>query len=272
MTSISKRRFGKIRALHVKKERQATGLTLLEGERLVSEALHTGLSMEAAVGTGDFWARRMDLVHKFSSSGIHTSLVSEKQMAMLTLTEHSAGVLAVVSCPETPSSLFWEKIQLDDFFGLMTVGIQDPGNLGTLIRTMAAAGGSGVCLSQGNTEIGSPKVLRASAGAVYRIPVLEKVDMMNAISRFREAGIQIVASVADKGKPYTVFDFTKPTVILVGSEGKGLPTEVISACTDIAQIPMPGGTESLNVSAAGAILIYETVRQRRLSQAISRRK
>ncbi len=249
----------------------ASQLTLLEGERLVVEALRDGIPFEAVVGTDAFWSRRMDLIRQFSAAGIPTAKVSEKQMFMLAVTEHSAGILAVVARPVWKSEDFWEKTGGSGFLGLLTVGIQDPGNVGSLIRTMAAADGSGILLNQGNTEIGSPKILRASVGAVFRLPTIEKVVALEAISRCLAVGIQTLASVPKKGRTYTLVDWTQPTLLVLGGEGNGLNHEVIAACSQSINIPMPGEMESLNVATAGAVMIYEAVRQRRLVIAGTRR-
>jgi RNA methyltransferase, TrmH family len=249
----------------------SSGLTLLEGERLVVEALRDGISFEAVVGTDAFWLRRMDLIRQFAAAGIHASKVSEKQMAMLTVTEHSAGILGVVARPTWSSEDFWDKTIASGFLGVLTVDIQDPGNLGTLIRTMAAANGSGMLLNQGNTEIGSPKILRSSAGAVFRLPTIEKIEALDTLAHCQKAGIQTLASVPKKGRPYTAMDWTLPTLLVLGGEGNGLSDEVIGACSQSIHIPMPGDVESLNVASAGAIMIYEAVRQRRLATVTNRR-
>ncbi|MBN1596114.1 RNA methyltransferase [candidate division FCPU426 bacterium] len=272
LTAVSKKRFGWIRALHHKKERAASGLTLLEGERLVVEALRGGIAIETVVGTEDFWSRRFDLVHQFASAGISLHKVSVQQMDMLATTEHTAGVLAVVARPAWPAETVWQKAESSDFFGLLAVGIQDPGNLGTLVRTMAAAGGSAVFVSRGSTEIGSPRILRASAGSVYTLPVLENSDSLETLGRLHEQGISSLAALPRKGRPYTALDLTKPTVLVLGGEGGGMPEAVTAACTQSIHIPMPGQVESLNVAAAGAVVIYEALRQKRLANALTRRR
>ncbi len=262
---------GKIRALQVKKERQATGLTLLEGERFIEEVLRGGVHIETVVGSGAFWARRTDLVRALAAAGIATSLASPKQMSILTATEQSAGVLAVVKWPRWTEAQLWERVERAEFLGLLLVGLQDPGNTGALIRSLAGAGASGLWLSQGSPELGSPKVLRASAGAVFRIPVLEGAAPPVLIRKCRERGIQTLAASPKGGRPHTLFDLTRPTLLVLGEEGGGLENEILQTCDHGINISMPGGTESLNVAAAGAILAFEAVRQRRLTQAASRR-
>ena len=268
---MSKRRLGKIRALQVKKERQTTGLTLLEGEQLIEEALRGGVAIETAVGSGAFWSRRTDLVRALAAAGIVTSLASPKQMSILTATEKSAGVLAVVKRPQWTEAQIWEQVEVNEFLGLLLVGLQDPGNTGALIRTLAGAGASGLWLSPGSPELGSPKVLRASAGTAFRIPVVEDAAPRTTIRKCRERGIQTLAASPKAGRPHTSLDLTRPTLLVLGGEGGGLENEILQACDHCMKIPMPGGTESLNVAAAGAILAFEAVRQRRLSHVTSQR-
>ncbi len=255
----------------MKKERQATGLTLLEGERLIEEVLRGGVRIETVVGSAAFWSRRTDLVRALAAAGIATSLASPKQMSLLTVTEQSAGVLAVVKWPRWTEAQLWEQAKSDEFLGLLLVGLQDPGNTGALIRSLAGAGASGLWLSQGSPELGSPKVLRASAGAAFRIPVMEGAASPALIGKCRERGIQTLAASPKAGRPHTSFDLTRPVLLVLGGEGGGLENEILQTCDHCINISMPGGTESLNVAAAGAILAFEAVRQRRLTHVASRR-
>ncbi|MCK5217893.1 hypothetical protein KAR10_00115, partial [bacterium] len=167
---LSKRGCKKIRDLHSKRERLTAGFTLLESERLVEEALHEGRPLEAVIGTSDFWTRRPDLIHSFAAAGISTSIASPKQMAWLSVTEQPGGILAVVPRPTWRAEEIWKAAGHTGFIGVLGVGLQDPGNLGTLVRTLAAAGGNCMWLSRNCVELSSPKTLRASAGAVFKLP------------------------------------------------------------------------------------------------------
>ncbi|MEW6515676.1 MAG: RNA methyltransferase [candidate division FCPU426 bacterium] len=262
---------GKIRALQSKKERQTTGMTLVEGERLVGDTLREGVNLESVVATAEVWARRVDLVHACATAGIQTLVATPKQFDFLATTDHPSGMLAVAACPVWREEQIWAKAQGETFFGTLLVALQDPGNFGTLVRTLAAAGGSGMWVSEGNTESASPKAVRASAGAVFHLPVVSEADPLRVIKRCRERGVQCLAAAPRQGRPHTSLDLTKPSLLVLGGEGGGLPTEVIGACDQRVQIPMPGEVESLNVATAGAILMFEGVRQRRLAQGADRR-
>jgi len=256
-----------IRALHAKKERQASGLTLLEGERLIREALQGGIRFESVVATQEFWAGHSDLVHHFAAAGVFTSMATVKQVEALAVTEHSAGILAVVSRPAWPEEGVWDFTERPDFLGLLAVGLQEPGNVGALLRTLTAAGGQAAFLAEGCAELASPKTLRASAGSVFKLPVLEHLKPGEVLERCRKNNVQTLAAAPKGGRTYNAMDMTQPTLIVMGGEGGGLDAKLMAACSQTVQIPMPGGMESLNVGAAGAILIYEAVRQRRMKMA-----
>lgn len=270
LTPLSKRRFGVLKALHAKKERRETGRTLIEGERLVAEAVQLGVPVELVVGSEEFWARRNDLIHSLAAAGIPASVANSAQMRQLTLTETAPGIVAMTKRPDWDGSRIWGA-DSREFLALLAVGVQDPGNVGTLIRTTAAAAGRGVWLGPGCAEVASPKTVRASAGAVFRLPCVENADPLSILARCRERNIQTLAAVPKRGRPYAAFDYNQPTLFVLGGEGAGLPEEIAQACDYSLQIPMPGGTESLNVAAAGAVLLYEAVRQRRL-QSTKRRE
>lgn len=270
MTPLSKNRYQQIRLLQSRKDRLKTGLTLLEGERLIADAFQSGCRIQQVLGTPDFWERKRELVHRLAAAGIQTFVVTEQQLRALAATENPAASLAVVAGPAWDANLLWDLAGRPDFLGLLAVGVQDPGNLGTLLRTLAAAGGQGAWLDPACAEAAAPKVLRASAGTVLRLPVAEDADPLAVLAECSRRNIQTLATVPKGGRSYTSLDMTPPTLLVLGTEGEGLPGAVVQACQHKAAIPMPGRTDSLNVAVAGAVLIYEALRQRRQLQAASR--
>jgi TrmH family RNA methyltransferase len=140
--------------------------------------------------------------------------------------------------------------------------LQDPGNLGTIIRTAVAAGVDGLWLSADSVAPDHPKVLRASAGQWFRLP-LAVVDDLNALlTSWNQLGVQLVTTSSHATADYWSVDFTKPTVIVLGNEGAGLSTDLQHQATVQVRIPMAGEVESLNVGIAAALLLYEARRQR----------
>ncbi len=217
------------------------------------------------MATAGFWQKRGDWLALCGSAGIHTALANAVQLKMLSKTDTPAGVLAVVAKPQWHENVVWRHNPEQAFFGMLAVGVQDPGNVGTLLRTLAAANGRGCWLDPDCAEATAPKTVRASAGAFYKCPVFEQKDPLRVIESAHKKELQTIAAVPRQGRPYTAIDFTKPTMLVLGGEGQGLPAHVVDKCTQAASIPMPGKMESLNVATAGAVMIFEAVRQRRLS-------
>lgn len=139
--------------------------------------------------------------------------------------------------------------------------LQDPGNLGTIIRSAVAVGVDGLWLSRDSVDIYNPKVLRASVGQWFRLPMATEQNLQELIVQHRQQGNQIIATTAQADKTYWEVDFTRPSLILLGNEGAGLSPELIALADKQVQIPLANGVESLNVAIASALLLYEAKRQ-----------
>ncbi len=144
--------------------------------------------------------------------------------------------------------------------------VQDPHNLGSLVRSAYALGAHGMFFPKDNTAEVTPTVVKASAGATAHLPLAKVTNLRRALDEVKEAGMWVVGAAAEEGKPAYEVDFTGPTVIVVGSEGWGLRRLVAEGCDLLAHIPMHGHLGSLNASVAGGILLYEASRQRRLKR------
>jgi TrmH family RNA methyltransferase len=140
-------------------------------------------------------------------------------------------------------------------------GIQDPGNLGTILRSAEAFGATGILCLTGTVSRWNSKAMRASAGSVFRLPVLASSES-KAIQHLREAGIRTVAAMAREAEPLNEFDLTGPIALFIGSEGSGLSSEIAAQCDARITIPCPGPVESLNAAVAASVLLYEASRQR----------
>lgn len=147
--------------------------------------------------------------------------------------------------------------------GIVLENLQDPGNLGTLIRTAAAVGSDGLWLSENSVDLTHPKVLRASAGQWFRVHKQVLPDVSAKLAAWKDKGCQVLATAANSAIPYWDIDFTLPTILLLGNEGGGLSTELRSTATRVISIPMAPAVESLNVSIAAAVILFEALRQRR---------
>ena len=169
-----------------------------------------------------------------------------------------AGVLAVVKMKEFTLS---DILSCPKKFIIIACNLQDPGNMGTLIRTANAAGASGILISEDSVDIWSPKVVRATAGSIFNIPLV--IGDIEPISvKLKEKGISLTASDLSAGKSPYQSDLTKPLALMIGNESKGLNAEMLALSDVKIKLPMALGVDSLNASVASGILMYEVLRQR----------
>jgi TrmH family RNA methyltransferase len=140
--------------------------------------------------------------------------------------------------------------------------LQDPGNVGTLLRTAAAVGVEGILLSADSADLESPKVLRASAGAWFKVATAQCQNVVEQVRQYKAQGFQIVATTPHASLEYWSVDYTQPSLILVGNEGAGLSETLLKAADVRVSIPVSAGVESLNAAIATAVMLYEAKRQR----------
>ena len=227
----------------------------LEGMHLVAEALKSGIELQTV----------------FVAQG-HENLLSELVIGEATeILAVPYELLAEAVTTETPQPIAalarprhwpWEAMFGAAALIIVLSGIQDPGNLGTILRSAEAFGATGaICLS-GTVTRWNPKAMRASAGSVFRLPVIASSEA-KAMQHLREAGIQICAAMAHEAQPVGDLALTGPVAILIGSEGAGLSPELAAQADARIMIPCPGPVESLNAAVAASVLLYEASRQRR---------
>lgn len=229
--------------------------TVIEGSRLLEEALAAGLTPRVVVYSPK-WVERAEgrsFLMRLQALSIHLFYVTDRLFQELSLVETPQGLLAVVPIPE-PVAL--DRILADSSYPLLlpaAVGIQDPGNLGTLLRAALASGSASFALGPNTVEAFNPKALRASAGAVFRLPLVDLRD--TDLARLREAGVRVRATTVRTGTPYFDVDWSEPSVLLLGNEGHGLTDEWFHEAQTVT-IPMSWAAESLNVSLAGAVILF----------------
>ena len=146
---------------------------------------------------------------------------------------------------------------------LVCVDVRDPGNLGAAIRSAAAAGTDGVVCCAGGVDPFNPKAVRASAGALFQVPLVVDVAPIDALAALSLAGYRTLATVARGGTDYAATDLAGPVALVLGNEAAGMPDDVAQRCDGAVTIPMAAGTESLNVAVSAAVLAFEAARQRR---------
>ena len=260
ITSAQNKRIQEVRRLCSKrKEREAAGLYIAEGIRLVEEALSHAEDCAFLLWCAPLPPRAEKLVKGFSSAGVSTEEITPQLMDSIAGTDSPQGVLAVMRMAPLPLP------QKADFI-LIADGIQDPGNLGTLFRTAAAAGADALLLMPGCADEFSPKVIRSGMGTHFRLP-FARMDWDTAEKWLHDfSGMQILAADSDGGISCWETDLRRPTALIIGSEANGPCDRALSLSDARILIPMPGEIESLNAGIAAGILIFEVVRQRNISQ------
>ena len=236
-----------------RKYRRSTGEMLCEGEKMLTEALRSGAEIKTV------------LVRRGFESGELRQ--AEKQGAAMYCAEDALFCLA--SEVESPQNVIfscmqpqWDAAALDDREQVLLLdGLQDPGNLGTILRTAEAFALGAVVLCEGCADPFSPKVLRASMGAAFRVPVL-RVNMPKALDELRQCGCAIVSSQLD-GAPFFENLPGGYAAIVIGNEARGVSEDVRALATHRLKLPMPGGAESLNAAVAAGIMIYACIAGRR---------
>lgn len=246
-----------LRELQQPSGRQQQQRLLLEGTHLLEEALRLKQVPALLLATPQWIERHASLLHELPASTTIREATSEVLEAAAT-TAHPDGVVASI-----PWRLPRPSLPLGGpVFGLLLDNVQDPGNLGTLLRTALAAGVDQIWLSEG-ADPWQPKVLRASSGAGLAL-AMGRFSASQALQRLREAkraGLEVVGTVVQGGEPYWSHDWRKPTLLMLGNEGSGLSPDFLAEARAQLVIPLSGQVESLNVAVASAPLLLERRRQ-----------
>lgn len=237
--------------------RSPEGRIAIEGLHLTEEAQRSGLRTETIfVREGD--ESLLDTLTL--SDDCEVLILPADVFASAASTESPQGIAALVSPP-----VFAED---DPFRGIPLVivaaGLQDPGNLGTLIRSSEAFGATGIVALPGTVSQWNPKALRASSGSTFRLPLVS-TGQEELINMLRQRSIRLLATTVKGGVALDAIDLMQPTALLIGNEGSGLPEALIAAADTLVTIPCPGPVESLNAAVAGSVLLYEASRQRQLA-------
>lgn len=237
--------------------RREASLFTAEGLRLCEDALRSGVTVESAYFSEDFSEKHGDFVTRSKREARECFVLKNSIFSTLCDTKTPQGVLFVIKTLD--KTLDFDKMKKNGKV-LALDCVQDPTNLGTILRSAEAFGVDGVVLSRDCCDIYAPKVIRGSMGAVFRQPFSVVDDLPDFIRRFNAVGESYAAVLDRDSVKLTECDFSSATLCAVGNEGNGLCDAVISACTHKVFIPMQGGAESLNVSAAASILIWEMIK------------
>lgn len=247
--SVQNKIIKEVNSLKMKKERDAKGLFVLEGERLIN-AVPKDYNIKYIIRSLDY---------KGESPEATSYYVSKELFAKIADTVNPQGILAV--CYIKNEDINTVSYDNNNTF-LVLENVMDPGNMGTLIRTADAAGIAGVFISKGSVDIYNPKVIRSTMGSIFNLPIYRNVDMESLFNEFLVNNVCTVAGhLMGNLTPYEV-EMAGNCAILIGNEASGISDKLSNKANYLVKIPMRGKAESMNASIAGAILIYEALRQK----------
>jgi len=265
ITSVQNPLVKRLQLLLERKGREESGSYLVEGAHLVEEALKSGATVTTVLYDSE---RELNAACRLALTNIdpevHVVAASEAVLAKLSETKSPQGIVAVVK----KNQQNWEKwieqlIQAKpDVLLLFLDEIQDPGNLGTILRTAEAAGVDGVVLGRGSVDLYNGKVVRATMGAMFRLPVFTQALPITADQWRGKGGRLLCSTLREYSRPYDSVDYGGKVAIVIGNEGRGVSEEMIAQADELVHIPIYGQAESLNAAVAAGLLVYEARRKK----------
>jgi RNA methyltransferase, TrmH family len=238
----------------------------IEGLRILEEAIRSGLRFSSVFFRESAQDRANRLLPQIGAQ-VETLLLPDKLFDSLVPSESPQGVAALVRLKEFSLDDVTERLQVGPIVAL--AGLQDPGNLGTILRSSEAFGSAGVVLGEGTVSAFNSKVVRASAGSVFRLPIVHgqgksgTAKLEEVSEKLRSQGVRLIATSSHKGTSLDQADLASPAAIFFGNEGSGLPRDLMAKMDDVIAIPHTPQVESLNAGVAASIVLYEAARQRK---------
>ncbi len=253
-----------LRQARLVRDGKVTDLIFIEGLRLAEEAVLSGLKIEATIFSDEIARkeRAIPTLKKLESISSKTASVNEKLLESISYTKTPQGIVVLARRPQVGKE---SLSALNKTSGLVVVlhQINNPVNVGAILRTAEAAGASGVITTRNTSDPFSPKSLRGAMGSAFRLEIWSDPEYAEVIEWCRNRKFQVVCSATTGSRPYTELDWTRSTALVLGPESTGLNEEEIAQADQTVSIPMAGSAESLNVSVAAGILLFEAARQRR---------
>lgn len=249
-----------VKSLKIRKNREEKELYFIEGIRFVQEALDNSVDIEKILISDRLYENKggEEIRERIRSGNFDIYHMTDKLFQEVSDTESPQGILAVVRSRRLQLE---EVIKKGSFF-LVLDSLQDPGNMGTVIRTADASAVDGIIISRGCVDLYNPKVLRATMGSVFHVPVCYCDNLIEAIDILKNKGIRVLAAHLKGESYYFNTDMRENICVIIGNEANGISEEVAQKADMLVKIPMPGKSESLNASVAASLLMYEVVRQR----------
>lgn len=248
-----------VKALKQKRYREEKNMFFIEGIRFVEEALKEGIKIHKILVSDKLSDTNhgSEILEMVINGGYSVFTLPHKLFMEVSDTQNPQGILAVL--PIKNFSI--EDIYDDKNFFIILDSIQDPGNMGTIIRTADAAGATGVIVSKGCVDVYNPKVLRSTMGSVFHVPICVSEDIFEVMESMKKRNIKICASHLEGNYDYFEMEYKKSIAIVIGNEANGISEKVKNYADILVRIPMPGRAESLNASVAAGILMYEVLRK-----------
>ena len=258
ITSTSNARMKELVQLQKKsKVRNEQGVFLVEGVKMYQEIPQEQLVKVYVSET--FADKQKEEINRLKDRR-KLEYLSDHVFQYVSDTKTPQGILCVV---RQSTYCLEDILEAEDAHLLVLDNLQDPGNLGTILRTAEGAGVTGIIISKESVDIYNPKVIRSTMGSIYRVPFVYVEDLKEAIAKVKAHGIFTYAAHLDGKNSYDKEDYTKKTAFLIGNEGNGLRKEIADLADTWIRIPMQGQVESLNAAIATSVLMFETARQRR---------
>ena len=257
ITSKDNKIFRHALSLKTKKYRDRYGEYLIEGPNLLKEALKEEIDVEAVFVRPEMTDEEAGIIEEGPELDRKTFILSNRLFDELKDTETSQGIVTVVRKRQDPSP----KGRAGGNYVVLD-RLQDPGNIGTILRTADAAGFDLAVFMKGTADPFSPKVVRSATGSLFRLPMVFVEDAEELTELVHSAGKRLIATAMDAEKAYYDCDLEKDAAIIIGNEGNGISPELMMRADEKIMIPMAGNTESLNAAVAAGILMYERIRRR----------
>ncbi len=244
------------------KSRKEEGLYIVEGIKMVSEAPKE--MTDKVYVSETFSVENRQLLQKLPAGREQIEIVSDNVFQRMSDTQTPQGILAIVRMKQYKLADMLEGCPLL----LCLENLQDPGNLGTILRMGEGAGVTGIVMSRNTVDIYNPKTIRSTMGSIYRVPFLYADNFGDTLNELRQAGVSVYAAHPYGGADYAEQSYTQPAALLIGNEANGLTQEALEAADMRICIHMEGKVESLNAAVAAAVLSFEVLRQRKMIKKI----
>ncbi|MFA5576265.1 MAG: RNA methyltransferase [Tissierellaceae bacterium] len=260
ISSIKNPLIKNIRSLHRRRERFKNKAFIIEGIKVVAEALEQGYPIRNIIYTDQLLAVKdgEELFKKIQDLP-NTIYVADKVFKEISDTENPQGLLAIAEM----KNLKIEEIKMGGLPFLIYLNrLQDPGNMGTIIRTADAFKADGIIIGQGSVDPYNPKVVRATMGSIFRLPIIYEPQDYEDLEHLKARGLHIYSSSLEGSRPIYHIDFQRGFVLVIGNESNGIDEKIAAMSHSLIKVPMPGGAESLNAGIAASIIMYEAMKQR----------